>query len=67
MQCESAMVLVVRYTCEECIEGLEWVEMWMGGIKEEEEGIKEERGLGSKGRWVSSVASLLLLVGHLFS
>ena len=43
------------------------VEMWMGGIKAEEEGIKEERGLGSNGRWASSVASLLLLVGHLTS
>ena len=25
----SAMVFVVRYTCEECIEGLEWVEMYI--------------------------------------
>ena len=23
------MVFVVRYTCEECIEGLEWVEMYI--------------------------------------
>ena len=44
------------------------VGMWMGVIKEEEEEVKEEeRGLGYKGKWVSSVASLLLLVGHLFS
>ena len=41
--------------------------MWMDGVKAEEEGIKEERGLGSNGRWASSVASLLLLVGHLTS